>query len=424
MKYFFTLPIILLFLGPQKGNAQWSEVSSFNQVIDDIHTFNGTLFIGGNFSKRNGNTCYWFTQLTGSSFNDQTIIIGGSGVSRFETYNNTLWCTGDFNIGSSYAVYSWDGSSWHSEGNFNKSHTGIFADGNDLYVGSDFGVVSKKSGSGSFMAMPAMDNTSDGILAINKYNGDIVIAGDLTTYNSTALNNIARWDGSAWQPLGGGVSGRIRCLAVYKSELYVGGDFSTAGGQNIKDVAKWNGSSWTPVGGSVTDGAAYNGVRDMVVYNNKLYVVGDFNEMGGVSTKYVATWDGNNWGALSLDQSSNFANCVEVYNTKLYVGTFDFDTSHLYSRQVPNGIDDVEPTIQVSLFPNPTHDLINIECHGMTGEMRIDIVNNQGQVIEHDLLVSSRTTYEASSWPRGIYLVLIRDKKTNQIVARQNVMKM
>jgi len=386
--------------------SQWTDDTDFNQVMVGLQEFNGEIFIAGGFTKRNSANCYWSARYNGSSFTNQSTGLGGGGLRKLEVFNGEIYATGSLDMS---AVVKWTGSSWTSAGFFNSSHTGIFANGNDLYVGSDFGVVSKKTGTGSFSAMPTLDNTNDNISAINKYNGDIIIAGNLNSFNSVALNNIAKWDGVAWQPLGTGVSSAIRCMAVYNSELYVGGSFSTAGGQPAKYIAKWNGTSWSNVSGSVTT-AGGNGIRDMVVHNNMLFVVGDFTEIGGVPTRNVAMWDGISWNILDLATPSSFANCVEVFNNRLYVGTFDFTEAHLYSRDLSTvAINDIETEhFELDIYPNPSSGTFNIELGEEETVSTVEVLNALGRtVFTSTSNFKNIIQIDIQNQPKGIYIIKV-----------------
>jgi hypothetical protein len=63
--------------------------------------------------------------------------------------------------------------------------------------------------------------------------GNFNMAGDVTAFS------IARWNGSAWSPLGSGLSGRPRAFAEYEGDLYAGGYFKRAGGKYSYHIAKW-----------------------------------------------------------------------------------------------------------------------------------------------------------------------------------------
>jgi hypothetical protein len=57
-----------------------------------------------------------------------------------------------------------------------------------------------------------------------------------------SANNIARWNGTIWQPLGSGLNTPAQCLAVYAGEVVVGGNFTLAGGQSALLIARWLGA--------------------------------------------------------------------------------------------------------------------------------------------------------------------------------------
>jgi hypothetical protein len=62
----------------------------------------------------------------------------------------------------------------------------------------------------------------------------LFVAGNFTHINGVAASGVARWDGTAWQPLGGGVRvngpdfpwlWEVRDLAFVGGQLYAGGRF-------------------------------------------------------------------------------------------------------------------------------------------------------------------------------------------------------
>jgi trimeric autotransporter adhesin len=57
-----------------------------------------------------------------------------------------------------------------------------------------------------------------------------------------AAGRIARWDGSAWHPMGAGFDQFVASLFVYAGDLIAAGSFTTAGGVAANGVARWDGS--------------------------------------------------------------------------------------------------------------------------------------------------------------------------------------
>ena len=61
--------------------------------------------------------------------------------------------------------------------------------------------------------------------------GNLYVGGNFTTAGGVTVNNIAKWDGTAWFALGTGTNSTVSALAADSSgNLYVGGNFTTADG--------------------------------------------------------------------------------------------------------------------------------------------------------------------------------------------------
>src|SRR5262245_55045382 len=98
-----------------------------------------------------------------------------------------------------------------------------------------------------------------GVLAATAWDPDgagpqpelLVVGGTFRVAGGVIANNVAAWDGSAWQPLGSGMSGgfptQVLALAVYNGELIAGGYFRTAGGASANAIARWDGTAWQPL---------------------------------------------------------------------------------------------------------------------------------------------------------------------------------
>jgi subtilisin-like proprotein convertase family protein len=126
-------------------------------------------------------------------------------------------------------------------------------------------------------------------------NGNIYAAGDFIQAGGQSANFIAKWDGTTWSPLGSGLSNRCHALAVDGAgHVYAGGDFGLAGGQSASRIAKWDGSSWSALGtglNSTCRALAVDGA-------GHVYAGGSFNQAGGQSANFIAKWDGTTWSPL------------------------------------------------------------------------------------------------------------------------------
>ena len=143
------------------------------------------------------------------------------------------------------------------------------------------------------------------VRAMTVYNGELIIAGIFDRAGGVPANYIARWDGTTFRPLGGGLllsydEADIRGLAVFNNELYAGGHFDSAGGLPVNGIARWDGMTWRAVGSGLTN-SINNTIgfpRALHVHNGALIVGGEFDRAGGVVAKNVAAWNGTTWSGL------------------------------------------------------------------------------------------------------------------------------
>lgn len=144
------------------------------------------------------------------------------------------------------------------------------------------------------------------VRALAVYNGELIAAGAFTTADGLPANSIARWDGARWAPLGAGVQGdnnafaTVHALAVHSGELWVGGDFTVAGGQPIAALARWNGTVWQPAGTFAPDLLGNLAVFALRSAGTDLYAGGEFSQPGA----NVARFDGAGWSALGAGTDS------------------------------------------------------------------------------------------------------------------------
>ena len=173
--------------------------------------------------------------------------------------------------------------------------------------------------------------THGDVSAIAVNDSDVYVAGWFTTAGGVSVNNIARWDGSSWSDVGGGVSGEIvdqggnrnYALAVSGSDVYIGGGFIQAGGTSAIRIARWSSGQWTSVGQSATNGkGADHHLKSIVVSGNDLYVGGGFTTINGIIANHIAKWDGNNWSALGSGVNSEVTS-IAISGGDVYVaGSF------------------------------------------------------------------------------------------------------
>lgn len=170
------------------------------------------------------------------------------------------------------------------------------------------------------------------------YQGDLIVAGFFSTADGTIPQGgiisygVARWDGTDWSRLGDGLdlswsyTPRVWALAVYQGELYAAGQIDRSGSRSVAGIARWNGSQWIEVGGGI-HGSYEPKVLDLfVTSDDRLIVAGEFDSAGGLAARNIAAWNGSSWSTLGNGVNQDFASvfAVEEYAGKLYIaGNFN-----------------------------------------------------------------------------------------------------
>ena len=164
---------------------------------------------------------------------------------------------------------------------------------------------------------------SGGPLALAEYNGALYAGGSFSFAGTTVIAAIARLDDDLpvpqWVSVGSGtgLTGTVGtpvviALAVFNGELYAGGFFTSAGGVPVTNLARWDGAAWQDVGGG-----ANNDVRSLLAHDGLLWVGGDISLVGGgtVAVQGIATWDGTSWAAA--DPNAGF---ITVWGLGVFQG--------------------------------------------------------------------------------------------------------
>ncbi len=224
------------------------------------------------------------------------------------------------------------------------------------------------------------------------YKGELYVTGQFDEIGCIPAHNIARWDGKNWKDVEGGLTGGDNAfgyaLAVYKNELYAGGLFTKAGDVDAVNIARWDGSKWAAAG---TFGGG--SVRELAVYKQKLYAGGFFTSVNGISTGHISTWDGNEWSALGPMNglelgSTGTVKHMAVFNDKLYLsGDFTDDADRDLSELVVwDGSQFSDFGRAFSLYPDNTISELQVAGNKLYigGEFHSVIGTQAGSILQWD----------------------------------------
>lgn len=150
--------------------------------------------------------------------------------------------------------------------------------------------------------------------------GRLYVGGVFGNVDSTVVaNNVAYVTEAggvySWHSMGSGVNGPVYAIASFDNKIFVAGAFSEAGGVPATNVAYWDGTAWHPAG------CTYGEVKDLVVFQNELYAVGNFDVCAALSEVNFAKWT-TQWGGMwqQMPGLDGFVNTIEVKDSTLVLG--------------------------------------------------------------------------------------------------------
>ena len=298
-------------------------------VVEDLAVFDDgsgpALYAAGSFSQAGGLFASNIARWDGTSWSALGTGLNGT-VQALAVYDDSngggpeLYAAGSFTVAGGLQakrVAKWNGVSWSPVGagfDVQVLALTVFDDGNGpvLCAGGDFlttgGVAGWDGTSWSGFGSGLSNNGSVRVGSLEVFDdgsGDQLYAAGLFTDPVGNADNIAKWDGAAWVPVGGGLNGGVTGLAVFDdsngSALYAGGSFNGR-------LARLDGASWSTLpgaGGVITWTLA---TLDMGA-GQALHLGGGFTGVGGVSALGVASYDGSTWSALG---GGGLTSCVRA----------------------------------------------------------------------------------------------------------------
>jgi hypothetical protein len=244
---------------PATDVAQWNGSAWSPLGVGLNYSVCALAVAGTNLYAAASNLAYEVAQWNGTTWSPM-----GSGINivvdAMASSGTNLYVGGDANAPGAASVAEWNGNSWSALGSaMNGTVYALAVSGTNLYAGGSF-------------------STAGGVSA----------------------DSIAVWNGSAWSALGSGISGSIPLnyafnplgvtegpvvysLAVVGDNLYAGGGFSMAGGVPANDIARWDGTAWSALGGGMN-----NLVKALALPGNVLYAGGDFSIAGTNAAGFLA----------------------------------------------------------------------------------------------------------------------------------------
>jgi hypothetical protein len=418
---------------------------------------NGDVYVGGIFSQAGGVLASNVAKWNGTAWSAL-----GAGVANSNPYlmpgvyalavspTGEVYAGGGFDLAGGVAannVAKWNGTAWAPLGT--GAANGVAGGVNALAVAGNGDVYAvgyfTQAGGVSASQVARWNGTAwsglgSGITAGNYVrvmalavaaNGDVYVGGQFAQAGTVAASNVARWNGTAWSPLGAGTgpgsgsASPVAALAIAgNGDVYVGGSFTQAGGGAANYVAKWNGTAWSPLGVGASagqNGSSWTVLALTVAGNGDVYVGGDFTQAGGMAANRVAKWNSSGWSALGTGVKRLYADALApVYGLavgatgKVYAGgafTTTGDGSKamahfaIYDPTAPLAATAARAT-PASLFPNPAHGAVTLRLPAGAPRLPLTLTDAQGRTVRrYPAPATAEAALDLRGLPVGAYVV-------------------
>lgn len=270
---------------------------------------------------------------------------------------------------------------WPVGGGLNSNVFALLVSDTNLYAGGNFTHAGNVAANrvacwDGAVWTPLGGGVNAGVQALSADQGRLFVGGTFTNAGGAPASCVAVWDGTGWQALGAGVasqagepSAQVSAIAVAGSNVYVGGRFTLAGGQPANNVARWNGTDWLPLGSGASNGVQGT-VAALAVRGDQVFVGGYFTNAGGMPALSLARWDGTNWSTLGSGLEWSAANTPRVYalalrQNELWVGGLFSHAGLKPSANLARWM--MEPMVRFSVPDHVAGDVWRLRATGVTG---------------------------------------------------------
>jgi uncharacterized delta-60 repeat protein len=304
----------------------------------------GRIIFGGNFASYNGTTRNYIARMNTDGTIDANFNGAGTGV------NGTIHATviqsdGKIIIGGEFTVYNDTPTNniarLNTDGSLDASFNvgmgtnssiitmAIQSDGK-IVIGGYFSnyngiardYIARLNTDGSLDASFIVGGgTNGGVVSSSiQSDGKIIIAGNFTYYNGTAINNIARLNANggldASFAVGTGANNPIYTTSIQSDgKIVIGGDFTSYNGITRNYIARLNTDGTLDASFAIGTGASYYVSETAIQSDGKIIMSGLFSSYNGIAQKYLARLNTDG----SLDASFNIGTGVNNVVTAISV---------------------------------------------------------------------------------------------------------
>lgn len=243
-------------------------------------------------------------------------------------------------------------------------------------------------------------------------------------------NDLVRWNGTQWEEVGGGINGDpwVNEMVVYDDRLWVCGEFAASAGNAATGLMAWDGTSWADPFPQITFTAAG---KDVIAANGKLYFTGPFVAQGLSGIYRFGVFDGEtlcvfggpdvfNSGTIAASADTFYAYCVVPGLELNNVAQWPLDAPSDTCYTVVQGFnDETQEPVHFSLYPNPGSEMITVRLSRALPShgARVLFADVMGRTVLLASVRSAEGLISIAELPSGVYRAVLQDENGRWIAA-------
>jgi len=375
----------------------------FNAEVREIEVqSDGKILVGGYFTTYDGIAANKIIRLNSDGSRDNTFNIGTGFNSN--VFSLVLQSDGKILVGGDFTIYNGVNSKR------------IIRLNNNGTIDNSFNI-----GTGLSSVVRDIKVQTD---------GKIVIGGDFTLYNSTWASKIIRLnsDGSLDTTFdlgtGNNFSGSIFCIGIQSDgKIVVGGNFSTFNGENANKIIRLNSDGTKDLTFNIGTGFSHQIYSIAIQSDGKIVVGGFFTTYNGVTANGIIRLNSDGTNDIGFEtgngfevNSSLFGNpsihkiAIQVDGRVFVAGKFtkfkeNGSSAFLIGLNGNDVLSNDYFTIpkQISIWPNPTNKIINVNLLNNTILSSVKIYDLQGNLVSN----SKEKSINVSNLSSGLYIIRV-----------------